>query len=1065
VADKNFEDSLQDRKASSDSSDDDIYSQAEENGTDSGLTLAPSYGDRKSLDDIKKSQDSLFKGVNKNVDDLKKTVSDVTESLDDLKGSVSDVSKELDKLAKDVGEHRKEILSKLDSTVKDLNSKFKDVDFSKVKRESEDEVSSKRAVVDEYRKSIEEFRKARRTLRTNGEGEGKPRETNTISQDIRRLRESTTGLFKRYTGSKVLHEQPVSKIKTGYSTSEKSSRLASSALREFANIGADIKRDLYAGVFGPFASLIHPLEKLAVGKIVELTKGKKENAGDEDKKTAGGKTVGSKRSSLYDNLIDRNKKEPETTSSKTEGSKVSGIFSEGGLFGKKNDFLLKDAKLIQERDAKLKADKVYIDAKSVLGGAGAGSVFDTFSGKGGAFSKITGWLVGGGWKKLGLVGLALGSIGTAISGYQEGGIGLGASKGIGTFAGGLAGAKLGAIGGAAIGSVIPVVGTALGGAVGGALGGIAGMFAGDKIATGIYKGMKKLISDKDWVGSLKSGFGDAVSWLGGTLSSLVDAVKNGMKWVGDKTKGIVETVKGGVEKAIAWVGGKIPESIKGPAKALFHSLAKFVSPEDAYALTTIAGTESSLNAKAKAGTSDASGAFQFTSGTWRAYSKRAGVTAVSPTTASLEEQAKVAAEYLKDVKGSLAKQGLKSYNTTDLKMGWFFGPDRGAKITKIAKENPSMTIDELVKTGLISRQDIVSNPGVFNKTVKTVGDLYGYFDKDVKKWQVAVSGAVDTQDKITKELPKQLDTVKDQTVLAKEIGGNQLQENKVRNSLVTSLNDNFNTVKEQANIQDESLTVSKTANQSLVKGNNALSSVLSSATGMVGNVNRFAGSLISTVGKNDIAGKVGSIVDDINKFAGSNQLGNVGNAFSGIASNTGVLNNLVNGVISKFGKGDILGNAGSVVGNFSKFAGSSNQLGGILSGVTGKVGGGEILSKAGSLISGGIVDTISSLFSGPTVGGNVKSGMPILGDNGINTPAQSNLLGDVSSVSKGLLDAEVGKQSIFTDAIDGIKNVVGSIVGKKQGGMAGLTAGGDEFKKVPLMVEDLGLLALQLGLV
>jgi hypothetical protein len=597
---------------------------------------------------------------------------------------------------------------------------------------------------------------------------------------------------------------------------------------------------------------------------------------------------------------------------------ASGIFSEGGLFGRKNDFLLKDAKLVQERDAKLKADKVYIDAKSVLGGAGGAS--DIFSGKGGTFSKIGGWLIGGGWKKLGLVGLALGSIGTAISGYQEGGIGLGASKGIGTFAGGLAGAKLGAMGGAAIGSVIPFAGTAVGGAVGGVLGGIAGMFAGDKIATAIYKGMKKLISDKDWVGSLKSGFSDAVSWLSDALSSLTDAVKNGIKWVGDKTKGVFDTVKGGIEKAITWAGGKIPESIKGPAKALFHSLAKFVSPEDAYALTTIAGTESGLNAKAKAGTSDASGAFQFTSGTWKAYSKRAGVTATSPTTASLEEQAKVAAEYLKDVKGSLAKQGMKSYTTTDLKMGWFFGPDTGAKIAKIAKENPNMTLDEMVKAGLISRQAIKANQGVF-KNVRTAGDIYNYFDKDVKKWQVAVSGAVDTQGKINKELPKQLDTVKNQTDLAKEIGDNQLQEKTVRSKLVNGLNANFDAVKEQANLSDE----------------NTLSSILSSDNGV---------------------------------------------------------------------------------------AGKQNMLG------------------------------ISSYLSKGIAGGK-------LGD----VLNQTGLIGDVSSVSKGLLDAEVGKQSIFTDAIDGIKNVVGSIAGKKQGGMAGLTAGGDEFKKVPLMVEDLGLLALQLGLV
>jgi hypothetical protein len=198
-------------------------------------------------------------------------------------------------------------------------------------------------------------------------------------------------------------------------------------------------------------------------------------------------------------------------------------------------FTLKDVELVQERQAKIYAEKLYVETKEIAGAGGGGLLGELL----GRFGRVGRWI----GRRAGWIGLGLGAGLAFLSGVREEGVGRGLARAGGTLAGGLGGAKLGAIIGTAI---APGIGTA----IGTALGGLVGMLGGEKIADAIYSGMKRLIKDRDWVGSLEKAFTGAVDKIGEFLKGIIEGVKAG-----------VESVGRGAEKAVRGVG-KVAEWIR-----------------------------------------------------------------------------------------------------------------------------------------------------------------------------------------------------------------------------------------------------------------------------------------------------------------------------------------------------------------------------------------------------------------------------------------------------------------------------------------------------------------------
>jgi hypothetical protein len=196
--------------------------------------------------------------------------------------------------------------------------------------------------------------------------------------------------------------------------------------------------------------------------------------------------------------------------------------------GREGKISLSDVELVQERSAKIYADKLHIEAKQVSGIGGGGGILDSGGGLLGRLRRLgrVGRWIG---KYAGPIGLGLGAGLAFLGGLQEGGLVGGIFRGGGALLGGLGGAKLGALIGTAI---APGLGTA----IGAVLGGIVGMFGGEKIADAVYSGMKMLIKDRDWVESLRSGFMGALDRIGGFLKSVVEGVKSGISAIGSGVK-------------------------------------------------------------------------------------------------------------------------------------------------------------------------------------------------------------------------------------------------------------------------------------------------------------------------------------------------------------------------------------------------------------------------------------------------------------------------------------------------------------------------------------------------
>ena len=127
--------------------------------------------------------------------------------------------------------------------------------------------------------------------------------------------------------------------------------------------------------------------------------------------------------------------------------------------------------------------------------------------------------------------------------------------------------------------------------------------------------------------------------------------------------------------------GKGYQAVKGT----ISEAAKLVGVDEK-TMVTKAALESGFNPNAKAGTSSATGLYQFTNGTWnemlRKHGKRYGIPQGTPPT-DARANAILAAQYMKDNEAVLSNaRGGGKVNMTDQYMAHFFGPGGASKMIK-----------------------------------------------------------------------------------------------------------------------------------------------------------------------------------------------------------------------------------------------------------------------------------------------------------------------------------------------------------------------------------------------
>jgi hypothetical protein len=166
-----------------------------------------------------------------------------------------------------------------------------------------------------------------------------------------------------------------------------------------------------------------------------------------------------------------------------------------------------------------------------------------------------------------------------------------------------------------------------------------------------------------------------------------------------------------------------PSSSSGPQEGLKTdaAMAKY--------LQTIALIESGGDKNAKAGTSSASGMFQFTEGTWKQMTKEMGKDYSKDDRFDPKKASEVAEYFSKKQKAQIEKSTGREAGMTDMYMGHFLGAGGASKFLKAKDQDPSQSAAALDPAAAKANKNIYYNKEGKERTVQEVYDL---MDKKVK---------------------------------------------------------------------------------------------------------------------------------------------------------------------------------------------------------------------------------------------------------------------------------------------------------------------------------------------
>jgi len=160
------------------------------------------------------------------------------------------------------------------------------------------------------------------------------------------------------------------------------------------------------------------------------------------------------------------------------------------------------------------------------------------------------------------------------------------------------------------------------------------------------------------------------------------------------------------------------------------------SPDMKKYLQSIALIESGGNANAKAGTSSASGMFQFTEGTWKQMAKEMGKEYSLNDRFDPQKATEVAAYFSSKQQKQLEKGVGRETNNTDMYMSHFLGAGGATKFLKAKDQNANQSAAALDPKAAAANKNIYYNKEGKERSVQEVYDL---MDKKVKGAESAVT--------------------------------------------------------------------------------------------------------------------------------------------------------------------------------------------------------------------------------------------------------------------------------------------------------------------------------------
>jgi hypothetical protein len=209
-----------------------------------------------------------------------------------------------------------------------------------------------------------------------------------------------------------------------------------------------------------------------------------------------------------------------------------------------------------------------------------------------------------------------------------------------------------------------------------------------------------------------------LSSIGTMLGGAGQAISSGAGAAGEAISGGWEATKtavGGAAQAVGKGFSAVKDSIFGASKA---------SGVDAGTMTKFAQVESGFKSNAKAGTSSATGLYQFTKATWQDMLQKHGKQYGLDKNADPNDpkaNSLMAAEFIKDNQKALKSSGIPATDGA-LYLMHFLGP--GA--TKLLKANRNGSAAKLFPEAAKSNASIFYNK---DGSEKTVGDIIGWADK------------------------------------------------------------------------------------------------------------------------------------------------------------------------------------------------------------------------------------------------------------------------------------------------------------------------------------------------
>ena len=178
---------------------------------------------------------------------------------------------------------------------------------------------------------------------------------------------------------------------------------------------------------------------------------------------------------------------------------------------------------------------------------------------------------------------------------------------------------------------------------------------------------------------------------------------------------------------------KVPDA-KGSGfsavKDTIAAAAKMVGVDPSILFKT-AAVESGFNPSAKAGTSSASGLFQFTKGTWdemvTKYGAKYGYTPGNVSPFDPKAAAIMGAHYIKDSMSALGKRIGRAVGATETYMAHFLGPAGAGKFLTAMEKNPQAPAAQVMPEAAASNKPIFYDNG----RPRTMTEVYSVLDKKV----------------------------------------------------------------------------------------------------------------------------------------------------------------------------------------------------------------------------------------------------------------------------------------------------------------------------------------------